>query len=117
MPPRRATYWKKRLEQELVEWRTEGQHPYEFAELFAQAGQEAHALDWLERACREHDFMLVYVRVAPNLAPLRATSPLPGDTAPRLSDVNPNWRRPIRVRRRSARRSAALSIPSAAGRW
>jgi serine/threonine protein kinase/Tfp pilus assembly protein PilF len=67
------TYWKKRLEQELVEWRTEGQHPYEFAELFAQAGQEAHALDWLERACREHDFMLVYVTVAPNLAPLRPT--------------------------------------------
>jgi tetratricopeptide (TPR) repeat protein len=66
-------YWTKRLEQELVEWRTEGETPYEFTELYAQVGQEALALDWLERACREHDFMMLSLRVAPNLAPLRAT--------------------------------------------
>jgi TolB-like protein len=65
-------YWQKRLEQELVEWRTEGETPYEFAELYAQAGQESRALDWLERSCQQHDFMLAYLRVAPNLAPLRS---------------------------------------------
>jgi TolB-like protein/Tfp pilus assembly protein PilF len=64
-------YWQKRLEQELEESRTEGFYPYELAEIYAQAGETARALDWLERACNEHDFMMQYVRVAPNLEPLR----------------------------------------------
>jgi len=53
--------------------------PFEFAELLAQAGQTTRALDWLERACSEHDFMLMYVAVAPNLSPLR--------THPRYQDI------------------------------
>jgi hypothetical protein len=65
-------YWQKRLEQELAESRTEGFQPYEFAEIYAQVGDRSRALDWLERACADHDFMLMYVRVAPNLAPLRS---------------------------------------------
>jgi hypothetical protein len=64
-------YWRSRLEQELVEAQTEGAQPWEFAELHAQAGDTARALDWLEKACREPDFMLVYIKVAPNLDPLR----------------------------------------------
>ncbi len=64
-------YWRKRLEQELAESKTEGFYPYELAEIYAQAGDETRALDWLERACNEHDFMMQYVRVAPNLEPLR----------------------------------------------
>jgi TolB-like protein/Tfp pilus assembly protein PilF len=66
-----SVYWRKRLEQELEDSRTEGFFPYELAEIYAQAGDAARALDWLERACNEHDFMMQYVRVAPNLRPLR----------------------------------------------
>jgi TolB-like protein/Tfp pilus assembly protein PilF len=64
-------YWQKRLEQELEESRSEGFYPYELAEIYAQAGDTARALDWLERACSGHDFMMQYVKVAPNLEPLR----------------------------------------------
>jgi tetratricopeptide (TPR) repeat protein len=65
-------YWRQRLAQEIAESRAEGVQPFEFAEILAQAGDTAQALDWLERACRDHDFMIMYVRVAPNLAPLRS---------------------------------------------
>jgi eukaryotic-like serine/threonine-protein kinase len=64
-------YWRNRVTQELVEARTEGLAPFELAELLAQAGDPTRALDWLERACAELDFMVVYTRVAPNLEPLR----------------------------------------------
>jgi TolB-like protein/Tfp pilus assembly protein PilF len=67
-----SIYWRKRLEQELEESRTEGFYPYELAEIYAQAGNTPQALNWLERACETHDFMMQYVRVAPNLEPLRA---------------------------------------------
>lgn len=65
-------YWRNRKAQELLEARTEGLPPFDFAEILAQTGDPAGALDSLERACGESDFMMVYVRVAPNLAPLRA---------------------------------------------
>jgi TolB-like protein/Tfp pilus assembly protein PilF/tRNA A-37 threonylcarbamoyl transferase component Bud32 len=65
-------YWEKRLEQEIAESRTEGVQPYELAEILAQAGDSARALDWLERACDDRDFMMMNLRVAPNLDPLRA---------------------------------------------
>jgi eukaryotic-like serine/threonine-protein kinase len=64
-------YWRKRLEQEIEEAKTEGFYPYEFAEIYAQVGDTARALDWLERACKAHDFMMMTVKVAPNLEPLR----------------------------------------------
>jgi tetratricopeptide (TPR) repeat protein len=64
-------YWRNRLTQEITESRQEGLLAFEFAEILAQAGDTAGALDWLEKACGEHDFMMTYVRVAPNLQPLR----------------------------------------------
>jgi TolB-like protein/Tfp pilus assembly protein PilF len=64
-------YWESRLQQERVEAQLEGVRPWEFAELHAQAGEAARALDWLEQACREPDFMMMYINVAPNLDPLR----------------------------------------------
>ena len=64
-------YWRRRLEQELIEGKTEGLQPFEMAEMLAQAGETARALEWLEKACAEDDFMVMYVRVAPNLDPLR----------------------------------------------
>jgi len=65
------TYWQNRLTQEIEESQTEGFQPFEFAEIHAQTGNTEQALELLERACSEHDFMMVYARVAPNLAPLR----------------------------------------------
>jgi tetratricopeptide (TPR) repeat protein len=64
-------YWRMRLAQELVESRAEGFLPFEFAEIYAQAGDAKLALEWLERACRAHDFQMVFARVAPNLESLR----------------------------------------------
>jgi hypothetical protein len=72
-------YWTARLEQEEIEAATEGVYPFEMAEMLAQSGDHAGALTWLERACEEADFMTVYIRVAPNLAPLRQ--------APRYLDI------------------------------
>jgi TolB-like protein/tetratricopeptide (TPR) repeat protein len=64
-------YWMSRLDQELVEGVDEGLEPFEMAEILGQAGDIERALDWLERACLENDFMIVTIRVAPNLDPLR----------------------------------------------
>jgi tetratricopeptide (TPR) repeat protein len=64
-------YWRRRLEQELIEGKTEGLQSFEMAEMTGQAGDISHALDWLEKACAESDFMITYIRVAPNLDPLR----------------------------------------------
>jgi serine/threonine protein kinase/tetratricopeptide (TPR) repeat protein len=68
----RRTYWQHRREQELEEGKTEGLQPFEMAEILAQTGDAAGALDWLDQACSDNDFMIMYVRVAPNLDPLRA---------------------------------------------
>jgi eukaryotic-like serine/threonine-protein kinase len=64
-------YWTARLEQETIEAATEGVLPFEMAEILAQTGDTAAALTWLERSCREGEFLTVYIRVAPNLVPLR----------------------------------------------
>ena len=65
-------YWRRRVEQELIESRAEGLLPFEFAELLAQAGEHDRALEWLEKACAQHDFMSMYIRVTPNLDPVRS---------------------------------------------
>jgi TolB-like protein/Tfp pilus assembly protein PilF len=68
----RRLYWQKRLEQELAESRTEGVLSFDMAEILAQAGNRAAALDWLEKACADGDFMTATIRVIPTLDPLRA---------------------------------------------
>jgi TolB-like protein/Tfp pilus assembly protein PilF len=68
----RTLYWQKRLEQELVESKSEGVLPFDMAEILAQAGDRAGALDWLERACADGDFMTPIMRVVPTLDPVRA---------------------------------------------
>ena len=65
-------YWRRRLEQELIESRAEGLLPFEFAELLAQAGEHDRATEWLEKSCAQHDFMSMYIRVTPNLDPVRS---------------------------------------------
>ena len=67
-------YWTARLQQELAESKAEGLRPFEMAEIVGQAGDPSHALDWLERACSDNDFMIMTIRVAPNLDPLRSTA-------------------------------------------
>jgi tetratricopeptide (TPR) repeat protein len=65
-------YWQKRLELETYESKHEHLSPFEMAEIFAQLGEKDRALDWLEKAYAEHNFMIMYVKVAPNLDPLRS---------------------------------------------
>lgn len=64
-------YWQSRRAQEALEAAAEGVLPFEMAEILAQGGETTAALDWLERACRDHDFMMLYVRVMPTLQSLR----------------------------------------------
>ncbi len=42
------------------------------AEIFAQLGEKDQAFAWLERAYEERSFMMLYLKVAPNLDPLRS---------------------------------------------
>ena len=65
-------YWQKRLEQEAEESKQEMSVAFEAAEIFAQLGEKDQAFAWLERAYQERSFMMLYLKVAPNLDPLRA---------------------------------------------
>ena len=67
----RHVYWRNRLTQELEEAKEEGLQPFDMAEILAQVGDRERALDWIEKACSDHDFMMMYVRLAPNLDPIR----------------------------------------------
>jgi DNA-binding winged helix-turn-helix (wHTH) protein/TolB-like protein/Tfp pilus assembly protein PilF len=65
-------YWQKRLEQESEESKQELSVAFEMAEIFAQLGEKDQAFAWLERAYKERSFMMLYLKVAPNLDPLRS---------------------------------------------
>ena len=65
------TSWQKRLEQELEEVKQEPSSAFDMAELYAQLGEKNQAFAWLERAYQERSFMLMYLKVAPKLDPLR----------------------------------------------
>lgn len=67
----RQEYWRNRLEQELTEAKTEGDENYEMAEIYAQLGETDKAFEWLEKAFNERAYTMMYLRVAPNLDPLR----------------------------------------------
>ena len=65
-------YWQKRLEQEVEESRREPSTAFDMAEIFAQLGEKDEAFKWLERAYEERSFFMMYLKVAPNLDPLRS---------------------------------------------
>ena len=65
-------YWQKRLEQELEESKREPSTPFDMAEIFAQLGKNDQAFAWLEKAYEERSVMMMYLKVAPNLDPLRS---------------------------------------------
>ena len=67
-----AVYWRKRLDQELEESKREPSVPFDMAEIYAQLGDKDRAFASLERAYAERSYMLMYLKVAPNLDPLRS---------------------------------------------
>ena len=56
-------YWQKRLQLNLERSKHSFVSPSGMAYYYAQLKDTSHALDWLERAYREHDHDLVYLRV------------------------------------------------------
>jgi TolB-like protein/DNA-binding winged helix-turn-helix (wHTH) protein/Tfp pilus assembly protein PilF len=67
-----SVYWQKRLEQELEEAKREPSTPFDMAEIFAQLGRRDEAFAWLEKAYEERSFLMMYLKVAPKLDPLRS---------------------------------------------
>lgn len=65
-------YWKKRLEQEIIEARTEPPAAFNMAEIYSQLGEKDAAFEWLEKAIKNRHYEVMYLRVAPNLDPLRS---------------------------------------------
>ena len=64
-------YWQKRLEQELEESKRELSTAFDMAEIYAQLGEKDEAFASLERAYEERSVMMMYLKVLPNLDPLR----------------------------------------------
>ena len=67
-----SDYWKKRLEQEIEEGRRESPEPFNMAEIYAQLGEKDLAFEWLEKAIKNRDYEVMYLKVAPNLDSLRS---------------------------------------------
>ncbi|HSQ23344.1 MAG TPA: hypothetical protein VLN44_03000, partial [Pyrinomonadaceae bacterium] len=65
-------YWQKRLELEIEESKQDQLSAFEMAEILAQLGEKDRALDWLVQAHAQRHFMIMYLKVAPNLDPLRS---------------------------------------------
>lgn len=65
-------YWQKRLEQEFVESTGESPQAFNMAEIYAQLGEKDKAFEWLEKATKNRHYEVIYLRVAPNLDPLRS---------------------------------------------
>jgi tetratricopeptide (TPR) repeat protein len=65
-------YWKKRLEQEFIEAKTESVEAFNMAEIYAQLGEKDAAFEWLEKAINERYYAVMYLRVAPNFDSLRS---------------------------------------------
>lgn len=65
-------YWKKRLEQELLESRNEPPAVFNMAEIYAQLGEKDLAFEWLEKVVAKRHYEVMYLRVAPNLDPIRS---------------------------------------------
>lgn len=65
-------YWRGRLEQEIADARNEPPSNFDMAEIYAQLGETDKAFEWLERAAQERIYLMMYLKVAPNLDPLRS---------------------------------------------
>ena len=65
-------YWQKRLELEMEESKGGQGSEFELAEIYAQLGEKDQALAWLEKAYEKRSVMMMYLKVLPNLDPLRS---------------------------------------------
>jgi len=65
-------YWRARLEQELEDIKTEKPATFDLAEIYSQLGDRDKAFEWLEKAVDERLYTVMYLKVAPNLDPLRS---------------------------------------------
>jgi tetratricopeptide (TPR) repeat protein len=66
------SYWLARLEQEVADSSTEPPYPFEMAEIYSQLGDKDKAFEWLQRAFQDRAYLIMYLKVAPNLDPLRS---------------------------------------------
>ncbi|QYO66298.1 winged helix-turn-helix domain-containing protein [Leptolyngbya sp. 7M] len=65
-------YWRNRLDQEYADARNEPPANFDMAEIYAQMGEKDKAFEWLEKALKEKNYLMVYLKVAPNLDPIRS---------------------------------------------
>lgn len=65
-------YWARRLERLQAQAKRETVSPIAFASIYVRLGQYDDAMDWLERAYRQHVPALVWIRARRNWAPLRS---------------------------------------------
>lgn len=65
-------YWPHRLEQELEETKIEGPALWDLAEIHSQVGEPRLALEWLTKAVEARHHFVIYIKVAPNLDPIRS---------------------------------------------
>ena len=65
-------YWMERLEQELADSQIDAPSSFDLAEIYSQIGDKDKAFVWLERAFEERTYTMMYLKVAPNLDPLRS---------------------------------------------
>lgn len=68
----REAYWRGRVEQEIADALEEPPYPFDMAEIYAQLGEKDQAFLWLEKAFEERTYTMMYLKVAPNLDPLRS---------------------------------------------
>ena len=66
-----ASYWRSRLEQEIDDAKREPPYPFDMAEIYAQVGDKDKAFEWLQKAYERRTYLMMYLKVAPNLDPLR----------------------------------------------
>ncbi len=66
------TYWRSRLEQEIDDAKKEPPYPFDMAEIYAQLGDKDKAFEWLEKAYEQRTYLMMNLKVAPNLDTLRS---------------------------------------------
>jgi DNA-binding winged helix-turn-helix (wHTH) protein/TolB-like protein/Tfp pilus assembly protein PilF len=71
------SYWHSRLEQEIEDSKTEHPYPFEMAEIYSQLGDKDQAFEWLEKAFEARVYLMMYLKVLPNLDPLRSDPRFP----------------------------------------
>ena len=67
-----TVYWKKRLEQEIEEARSELAMPFEMAVIHGRLGEMDLAFERLDQAIKNRTYTVIFLRVTPDVDPLRS---------------------------------------------